>query len=207
MPKATCILKWKYRKYWSIHQHFFAPFQFHQNINHYLKDHKKKQKNREFHQKEMFMLPKEEMPKVDPPDAPKKGKGKNTNHKGRGSNTRKGLIGKSLQTSAGEHLCWTWNSERGCNEVPAGGKYSRDLHLCSEPGCEKSHSMQNLNWQTTADTPIFHMPTSTFRSKSLLVGQGTSALRFFCIEIYAGTGRLPAVVCAMGLKDNFGIDC
>ena len=72
-----------------------------------------------------------------------KGKGKNTNHKGRGSNTRKGLIGKSLQTTAGQRLYWTVNLERGCNEVPAGGKYSRDLHLCSEPGCEKSHSMQN----------------------------------------------------------------
>jgi hypothetical protein len=31
----------------------------------------KTKKNREFHQKEMFMLPKEEMPKVDPPDTPK----------------------------------------------------------------------------------------------------------------------------------------
>jgi hypothetical protein len=83
-----------------------------------------------------------------------------------------------LQTTAGERLYWTLHLERGCNEVPAGGKYSRDLHLCSEPGCEKSHSMQNHKWQTTADIPIFHMPTSTFRSKSLLVGPGTSALRF-----------------------------
>ena len=72
-----------------------------------------------------------------------KGKGRGKNKKGRGPNIPRGLIGKSLQTPSGERLCWAWNLEKGCNEAAAGGKCSRGLHLCSEPGCHKPHSMQS----------------------------------------------------------------
>lgn len=72
-----------------------------------------------------------------------RGKGKSSNRKGRGPNVPKGLIGKSLQTPSGERLCWAWNLERGCSEAAAGGKCSRGIHLCAEPGCFKPHSMQN----------------------------------------------------------------
>ena len=73
-----------------------------------------------------------------------KGKGrKGSNKKGRGPNVPKGLINKSLQTDAGERLCWAFNLEKGCPDAPAGGKCARGLHLCTEPGCQKPHSMQN----------------------------------------------------------------
>lgn len=73
-----------------------------------------------------------------------KGKGrKGSNKKGRGPNAPKGLINKSLQTDNGERLCWAFNLERGCADAPAGGKCARGLHLCTEPGCQKPHSMQN----------------------------------------------------------------
>jgi len=73
-----------------------------------------------------------------------KGKGcKGSNKKGRGPNVPKGLINKSLQTDAGERLCWAFNLEKGCSDAPPGGKCARGLHLCTEPGCQKPHSMQN----------------------------------------------------------------
>ena len=132
-------------KIWKILVHpsiFFASVQFNQNINHYLKHHKK-QKIENSTKRRCSCCQRKKCQRWSPQTHQNKGKGKNTNHKGRGSNTRKRLIGKSLQTTAGELRYWTLNLERGCNEVPAGGKYSRDLHPCSEPGCEKSHSMQN----------------------------------------------------------------
>jgi hypothetical protein len=90
-------------------------------------------------------------PKASPskPEAPNakghgKGKGrKGSNKKGRGPNVPKGLINKSLQTDAGERLCWAFNLEKGCSDAPPGGKCARGLHLCTEPGCQKPHSMQN----------------------------------------------------------------
>ena len=78
-----------------------------------------------------------------PGPAPKtKGKGKGKNKRGRGPNIPRGLIGKALQTKAGERLCWSFNLGQGCKEAKAGEKCPRGLHLCAEPGCEQAHSLQ-----------------------------------------------------------------
>ena len=82
----------------------------------------------------------------DTPNPGPKGKGKGkkgTNKKGRGPNIPKGLIGKNLQTSKGDRLCWAYNLPQGCNSARPGEKCDRGLHLCAEPGCEKPHSLQN----------------------------------------------------------------
>ena len=65
-----------------------------------------------------------------------KGKGKGgKNKRGRGPNIPRGLLGNNLQTKSSESL--------GCQEAKPGGKCSRGLHLCAEPGCEQSRSLQN----------------------------------------------------------------
>jgi len=77
---------------------------------------------------------------------PSKGKGKGKggkNKKGRGPNIPRGLIGKALQTKAGDRLCWAFNLPQGCQEAKPGDKCSRGVHLCAEPGCEQAHSLQN----------------------------------------------------------------
>ena len=52
--------------------------------------------------------------------SPPKGKGKGKgNKRGRGPNVPKGLIGKNLQTTAGERLCWAFNLQQGCSEADA----------------------------------------------------------------------------------------
>jgi len=82
-------------------------------------------------------------PEAANPKGQGKGKGRKGNKKGRGPNVPKGLINKSLQTDSGERLCWAFNLEKGCTDAPPGGKCARGLHLCTEPGCQKPHSMQN----------------------------------------------------------------
>ena len=79
------------------------------------------------------------------PSKPSKGqgKGKKGSKRGRGPNIPRGLIGKNLQTDAGERLCWAFNLEQGCSEAQPGQKCSRGLHLCAEPGCGKAHSLQS----------------------------------------------------------------
>jgi len=89
-------------------------------------------------------LPKSSPANKGAPSTKGKGKGrKGSNKKGRGPNIPKGLIGKALQTAPGERLCWAFNLDRGCTEASPGGKCSRGLHLCTEPGCQKPHSMQH----------------------------------------------------------------
>jgi len=77
-------------------------------------------------------------------DHHQKGKGKGKRGKrGRGPNVPKQLINKTLQTAEGERLCWPFNLEQGCRDAKPGDKCPRGLHLCSEPGCLKPHSMQS----------------------------------------------------------------
>ena len=77
-------------------------------------------------------------------DHHQKGKGKGKRGKrGRGPNIPKQLINKTLQTAEGERLCWPFNLEQGCRDAKPGDKCPRGLHLCSEPGCLKPHSMQS----------------------------------------------------------------
>lgn len=91
--------------------------------------------------------PKRTRSRTPPKPAPhSKGKGKGKGGKtkrGRGPNIPRGLIGKSLQTKSGERLCWSYNLPQGCQEAKPGDKCSRGRHLCAEPGCEQSHSLQN----------------------------------------------------------------
>ena len=84
-------------------------------------------------------------PKHPAPSSQKgKGKGKGGKSKrGRGPNIPRGLIGKCLQTKAGERICWAFNLAQGCQEAKPGSKCSRGIHVCAEPGCEQDHSMQN----------------------------------------------------------------
>ena len=74
----------------------------------------------------------------------KKGKG---NGKGKKGGTRlrvpKELIGKWSQNKDGERLCWAFNMQCGCTDAAPGGKCSRGLHLCAEPGCLQPHSLQD----------------------------------------------------------------
>lgn len=77
-------------------------------------------------------------------DQNQKGKGKGKRGKrGRGPNVPKQLINKTLQTPEGERLCWPFNLEQGCRDAKPGEKCPRGLHVCSEPGCLKPHSMQS----------------------------------------------------------------
>ena len=52
------------------------------------------------------------------------------------------------------------------------------------------------------DDPAQH--SSSIRSNDLDRGRPLS--QFFCIEVFAGSGRLTAALKALGLKDSFGID-
>ena len=77
-------------------------------------------------------------------DQQPKGKGKGKRGKrGRGPNVPKALINKSLQTPEGERICWPFNLESGCKDARPGEKCPRGIHVCSEPGCQKPHSMQS----------------------------------------------------------------
>ena len=85
-----------------------------------------------------------------PPPAAKKvagkakGKGKGRGKtRGRGPNVPKPLIGKAMETSSGERLCWPFNMSSGCPDAVSGKACSRGLHLCAEPGCQKAHSLVN----------------------------------------------------------------
>lgn len=84
-------------------------------------------------------------PKPSAPSSQKgKGKGKGgKNKRGRGPNIPRGLIGKCLQTKAGERICWAFNLSQGCQEAKAGSKCPRGIHVRAEPGCEQDHSLQN----------------------------------------------------------------
>ena len=77
--------------------------------------------------------------------APRKGKGKGKNKgkkRGRGPNVPKELIGKALEGPGGQRICWPYNMSTGCKDAPPGGKCSRGLHICAEPGCQKPHGLQ-----------------------------------------------------------------
>ena len=70
--------------------------------------------------------------------APRKGKGKGktkSKKRGRGPNVPKELIGKALEGPNGQRICWPYNMSSGCKDAPPGGKCSRGLHICAEPGC------------------------------------------------------------------------
>ena len=54
----------------------------------------------------------------------------------------KELVGKLHQTPKGHRLCWSFNLPCGCSDAKPGGKCSRGLDLCAEPGCLKPHSLQ-----------------------------------------------------------------
>ncbi|CAK9110570.1 unnamed protein product [Durusdinium trenchii] len=70
-----------------------------------------------------------------------KGKGKGKRDKGRGPNVPKDLIGKALETSDGDRICWPFNMSSGCKDAAVGNACSRGLHVCAEPGCGKAHSL------------------------------------------------------------------
>jgi len=71
-----------------------------------------------------------------------KGKGKTKSKKGRGPNVPKELVGKSLETADGRRICWPYNLATGCTDTHPGGQCSRGVHVCAEPGCGKTHSLQ-----------------------------------------------------------------
>ena len=52
------------------------------------------------------------------------------------------LIGKALQTPGGDRLCRAYSLGKVCPDAKPGEKCPRGLHLCSEPNCQKPHSMQ-----------------------------------------------------------------
>lgn len=72
-----------------------------------------------------------------------KGKGKTKSKRGRGPNVPKDLVGKALETQDGRRICWPYNLASGCSDATPGGQCSRGLHVCAEPGCGNSHSLQN----------------------------------------------------------------
>lgn len=87
-------------------------------------------------------------PKVPPssrgqPSRKGKGKGKSKTKRGRGPNVPKALVGKSLETSDGRRICWPFNLSSGCADAAPGAQCTRGVHVCAEPGCGKSHSMQS----------------------------------------------------------------
>jgi len=84
--------------------------------------------------------------------SPSGGKGKGAGRKGgksqgkgkfRGPNMPPVLVGKAWQTAAGDPICFKFNMPEGCNQASPGGRCSRGLHVCAEPGCGKSHSILN----------------------------------------------------------------
>jgi len=71
-----------------------------------------------------------------------RGSGGSGRGKGGGKQTKKEgkmpteLLGKASRTRGGEPICFNFNLG-GCDKAPPGGRCSRGLHVCAEPGCEK----------------------------------------------------------------------
>ena len=70
------------------------------------------------------------------------GKGGGKGKKGRSPKVPSGLVGKNFQTSQGEPICFAYNLSNGCDQAKAGGRCPRGLHVCAEPGCSATHSLQ-----------------------------------------------------------------
>lgn len=68
-----------------------------------------------------------------PPAKHQKGEGK-------GKSNFELMAGKARSTTAGEPICFNFNI-RGCPNAQPGGKCPRGWHVCAEPGCQKSHPM------------------------------------------------------------------
>ena len=108
------------------------------------------------------------------PSAPAKGKGKGKGGKskrGRGRNIPRGLIGKCLHTKANERLCWAFNLPQGCQDAKPGSKCARGLHLCAGERAD-----------LPSDPP-------DIRSNAAPSQQDRSLDQYFCIEIFAGSGK------------------
>ena len=54
--------------------------------------------------------------------------------------------------------------------------------------------------------PILHPDPPDIRSNAAPIHQGRSLEQFFCIEIFAGSGKLTAALRSLGLRDSFGVD-
>ena len=55
------------------------------------------------------------------------------------------LRGKWHKSSSGDPICYGFNCRSGCSEkgVKPGGRCSKGLHICAEPRCGASHSLQD----------------------------------------------------------------
>ena len=54
--------------------------------------------------------------------------------------------------------------------------------------------------------PVLHQDSPDIRSNAAPSHQGRSLDQFFCIEIFAGSGKLTAALRSLGLRDSFGVD-
>ena len=131
-----------------------------------------------------------------------KGKGKSKTKRGRGPNVPKDLVGKSLETVDGRRICWPYNLSSGCTDATPGGQCSRGMHVCAEPGCGKSHSLQNHSWLPEVTEGSF----ASFEAKLSAKCFKKTAHELFVIEVFAGTCRLTASLRQLGLRDSFGVD-
>ena len=70
------------------------------------------------------------------------GKGGGKGKKGRSPKVPSGVVGKNFQTSHGEPICFAHDLSNGCDQAKAGGRCPRGPHVCAEPGCSATHSLQ-----------------------------------------------------------------
>jgi len=70
-----------------------------------------------------------------------KGKGKGK-ARGKEKNTSPSMQGKVRTTSAGEPLCFNFNT-KGCPNAEDGARCKNGWHTCAEPGCGKPHAMHS----------------------------------------------------------------
>jgi hypothetical protein len=53
----------------------------------------------------------------------------------------KALKGKNARTATGDPICFNYNI-KGCPDAPPGGRCSRGVHVCAQPGCTAAHGLQ-----------------------------------------------------------------
>lgn len=112
---------------------------------------------------------------------PAKGKGKGKKGKrGRDPNVPKGLIGKSLQTSDGERVCWAFNLEQGCKDAKPGEKCPADCTYAQSRGarspiaCKVTDDKHHRAFQFCLHTP--------FETTVSLLKRDVRLMRFIALE-------------------------
>ena len=81
-----------------------------------------------------------------------KGRGRGRSFKGSGKGAKGNVRGevrlpealrsKSVRTPNDEPKCFDYNLPHGCTKARAGERCQRGWHVCTEPGCAATHSMQ-----------------------------------------------------------------